>query len=111
MYYFFLFIFLLGGLFSSGISYRSEEIDFFTTAHILEVDPEYFYIKAVRAREKDGVFRQTVLSIAREHRAIAAINGGFWKKDGKAAGILKILDQWHGFAIKKRCNWLEKWRK
>ena len=101
-YYFLTFLCFCSSIFASNISYRSEQIDFFTTAHILEVDPRYFDMKVARAHLKNGISRETVLCMAKEHGAIAGVNGGFWKTDGKPAGILKILDKWHSVAVKKR---------
>lgn len=97
---------LLCGLlaqFSSLFSYdySTIQIGFFTTAHILKVDPKYHEIVLVRA-DGDEIRRETVLALAERYGAGAAINGGFWKIDGTPSGILKIRDQWHGTPEKVR---------
>lgn len=72
----------------------------FTSIHIITVDPKENKIEAVRAQKP--IKRETVLTLAHRHHALAAINGGFWKKDGTPAGILKIGKCWHGTPIKPR---------
>lgn len=84
-----------------GYSYESFERRYFTTVHVLTVDPRQHLIVPVRALG-EIVKRETVRSLAVRHGAIAAINGGFWKKDGTPAGILKINFRWYGTPVKPR---------
>jgi exopolysaccharide biosynthesis protein len=61
--------------------------------HVLEFNPKNFDIKVVKALD-DGIGRESVISLSNRHKAIAAINGGFFGPDlvydGEARGILKI---------------------
>ena len=72
--------------------------------HIIEVDPTAFDIKPVKALD-NGLGRESVLSIAERHGAVASINGGFFTIggtfDGKACGTLKIHD-WVALPFKPR---------
>lgn len=91
----------LAPIFLFGYSYESFERRYFTTVHVLTVDPRQHLIVPVRALG-EIVKRETVRSLAVRHGAIAAINGGFWKKDGTPAGILKINFRWYGTPVKPR---------
>lgn len=68
--------------------------------HIIEIDPDKSNIKPIKAID-NGIGRESVLSIANRYNAVAAINGGFFKIDGRASGALKI-DDWYGLPIKLR---------
>ncbi|MGE3319449.1 MAG: phosphodiester glycosidase family protein [Candidatus Berkiella sp.] len=65
--------------------------------HLLTFDPEDFDIIEVKASDDQ---RKTVQSLAQEHKAYAAINGGYFDYKGKdqqkakAVGALKIKGQW-----------------
>ena len=72
--------------------------------HIVEVNPEKFQIKLVKAHDS-GLGRESVLSLSLRHGALAAINGGFFaiggKFDGRACGALKI-NSWLALPSKPR---------
>lgn len=95
------FLFFITVAFAS-FTYTSEVIDAFTVAHIMQVDPKFYDMVAVRADERDGISRETVFSLVQRNGAIAGVNGGFWKENGDPAGILRILGTWHGFPKKPR---------
>jgi exopolysaccharide biosynthesis protein len=99
---FFLFFIAARLLFSAEINYTKVIIDKYTNAHILVVDPNEFKISSKRAEEKDGVFRNSVLSFVKSSNAIAGVNGGFWKVNGDPAGILKCDGVFIGLPIKPR---------
>lgn len=82
-------------------SYKKLPNGWFSSIHVLTVDPKEYIIFPVRA-STEGMARQTVASLAKKYRAYAAVNGGFWKLNGEPAGILKINHQWFGFAQKSR---------
>jgi exopolysaccharide biosynthesis protein len=88
-----------------GLTYQKLTSSLQQTIHVLEVDPAYFNINTAHAKER-ALGRETVSSIAKRHRAIAAINGGFFKGgesiDGLPAGILKIQGHWYGIAYQHR---------
>lgn len=76
-----------------GIFYTHLILNDNTSAHVLEVDPLFFDILPARAKIKK---LESVETIARHNKAIAAINGGFFQSKGLPVGILKINEQWHG---------------
>ena len=88
-----------------GLTYQKLTTNLQQTIHVLEVDPLYFTINTAHAKER-ALGRETVSTIAKRHRAIAAINGGFFKGgeaiDGLPAGILKIQGHWYGIAYQHR---------
>ncbi len=88
-----------------GLEYKKVTTPAKQTIHILEVDPTHLNITAAHAKEK-ALGRETVSTIAKRHKAIAAINGGFFKSgesiDGLPAGILKIQGHWYGIAYRAR---------
>lgn len=73
--------------------------------HIIEVNPKKYQIKPTLAKDKE-ISRETVLNIAKKHKAKAAINGGFFEIghpiDGLPRGILKIEGNWIAFPYKQR---------
>ncbi len=73
--------------------------------HMLEIDPTQLNIIPAHAFDT-ALGRETVASIAKRYKAIAAINGGFFRSgetiDGLPAGILKIRNQWYGIAYRTR---------
>ncbi|MFA6119199.1 MAG: phosphodiester glycosidase family protein [Parachlamydiales bacterium] len=92
---------------SDGIKYRTITNSFYLYKqyiHIIEIDPDLYEIKAVKALD-NGIGRESVLSLSNRHKAIAAINGGFFTigstLDGKACGALKIHD-WVALPFKPR---------
>lgn len=95
-------------LFSNdGLKYSSITISHYLYnqyIHLIEIDPDLYEIKAVKAID-NGIGRESVISIANRYGAIAAINGGFFTigttLDGKACGALKIYD-WYALPLKPR---------
>lgn len=84
-----------------SFTYEHYSEDYFTTIHVLIVNPKEHPILPVRASGQH-VKRETVATLANRYGAVAAINGGFWKLNGNPAGILKIAHHWHGTPIKPR---------
>jgi hypothetical protein len=88
-----------------GLRYSKTTTPLKQTIHILEIDPNKLNIVPAHAKEK-ALGRETVSAIAKRYKAIAAINGGFFKSgewvDGLPAGILKIHGQWYGVAYRAR---------
>lgn len=73
--------------------------------HVLDVDPSE--LDMISAHANDQVLgREALPEIAKRHRAIAAINGGYFLgdpfTDGLPAGILKINNRWYGIAYRLR---------
>lgn len=89
-----------------ALDYRKIQTPAKQIIHLLEVNPKHFEIKAVHAGQ--GAFgRQPLNELAKQHGALAAINGGFFKGgnplvNGLPAGILKIQGQWYGIAYQTR---------
>lgn len=81
-------------------TYKSLPKDFFTTLHILTVNPNENAI--VAAKSDISCKRETVMAMAKKNNAIAAINGGFWRENGQPAGILKVKNKWYGTASRPR---------
>lgn len=86
---------------AAGFSYEYFSDTFFTSIHVLRVDPREHAIVPVRAGGEE-IKRETVTSLAKQHGAVAALNGGFWKLNGDPAGILKINGKWLGTPVKPR---------
>lgn len=86
---------------SNGLSYEYFSNGYFTSIHVLRVNPNEHTIVPVRASENE-MKRETVLALSKRHRSVAAVNGGFWKSNGTPAGILKINHHWYGTPIKPR---------
>jgi hypothetical protein len=80
-----------------GLRYEHRQGPGPLSIYILEVDPHWLRIEAVRALD-DGVGRETVPSIASRKGALAAVNAGFFRiggrYDGEPEGILKIGKDW-----------------
>ena len=85
-----------------GISYSHIFLSDQTSVHVLEVNPHFFDI--IPVKNKGDV--EAVSSMAKRHKAIAAVNGGFFKMKGEFAdlpmGILKIDNHWYGTPHKPR---------
>ena len=86
---------------------NSSYVSFLTgyqSIHIVEIDPNLYEIKPVKALD-DGLGRESVLSISTRYGAVASVNGGFFSIggtfDGKACGALKIHD-WYALPFKPR---------
>jgi len=88
-----------------GLHYQNITTFKFQAIHVLEIDPKRFILKSVHAENK-LLGRTTVEQMAKQHNAIAAINGGFFEAgdtiDGLPAGILKIAKQWYSIAYQNR---------
>jgi len=78
-----------------SLSSHTVSVGWFTTAHILVVNPREHRIAPVLAHG-DNIRRESVLTLATRHGALAAVNGGFWKYNGTPAGALKIDGHWYG---------------
>ncbi len=85
----------------NGLSYDYISDGYFTSIHILTVDPKEHVIMPAKA-SGDDVARETVTALANSYGAVAAVNGGFWKLSGEPAGILKINHHWYGTPTKPR---------
>jgi exopolysaccharide biosynthesis protein len=86
---------------ANGLSYEYFANGYFTSVHVLTVDPKEHVILPVKAFG-ESIGRETVAALANRYGAIAAINGGFWKLNGTPAGILKINHVWYGTPTKPR---------
>jgi exopolysaccharide biosynthesis protein len=84
-----------------ALSYHHFPYERFTSVHVLIVNPTEHRIVPIKASGKE-VCRETVVTLANRYGAIAAVNGGFWKLNGKPAGALKINHQWFGTPTKPR---------
>ena len=88
-----------------GLGYWKTITPLKQTVHLLEIDPAQLSIIPAHAKEK-ALGRETVRAIAKRYKAIAGINGGFFKRgesiDGLPAGILKIQGKWYGIAYRSR---------
>lgn len=82
------------------ITYETIPNGYFTSIHVLTVDPNEHEIVPVKAMG-DKVSRETVSTMANRYGAIAAVNGGFWKPDGTPSGALKI-NKWLSTPVKQR---------
>jgi exopolysaccharide biosynthesis protein len=99
----FLFLFPLGIFGIDGISCKHFILEDKTLIHLVEIDPFYFNLILKEAVNEPI---ETLETIAERENALAAINGGFFFTGGndifKPAGILKIGDNWKGFAFLPR---------
>jgi exopolysaccharide biosynthesis protein len=84
-----------------GFSYEYISDGYFTSVHVLTVDPKEHVILPVKASGEE-IARETVATLAKSYGASAAVYGGFWKANGNPAGILKINCLWYGTPIKPR---------
>lgn len=85
----------------SGLSYAHYSYGYFSSIHILTVDPKEHAIIPVKA-SGENIQRESVASLASCYGALAAVNGGFWKLNGTPAGALKINHHWYGTPVKPR---------
>ena len=83
------------------VSHESFSNGYFTSIHVLIVDPKEHAIIPVKA-SGDSIERETVITLSKRYGAVAAVNGGFWKINGSPAGILKINHHWYGTPVKRR---------
>ncbi|MBA3602637.1 MAG: phosphodiester glycosidase family protein [Parachlamydiaceae bacterium] len=86
---------------ADAFSYEYFPYGYFTSIHVLTVDPKEHVIVPVKAFG-DNIGRETVVNLSNHYKAVAAVNGGFWKTNGSPAGILKINHKWYGTPIKPR---------
>jgi exopolysaccharide biosynthesis protein len=86
---------------AGGFLYEYFSNGYFTSIHVLIVDPKEHAIIPVKA-SGDGIGRETVITLSKRYGAVAAVNGGFWKINGSPAGILKINHHWYGTPVKPR---------
>lgn len=79
-----------------GITHRQIQNKGMLT-NILSVSPDAVDIRPYRALSA-GIGTETLVSLARRHKALAAINGGFFEMRGtfrgESVGALKINDEW-----------------
>ena len=80
-----------------GMHYEHRKLPGPVSVHLFTVDPEYASIKLVHAGDHTLAL-ESVSSLARRHGAFAAVNGGFFRKEGRfggcSSGVLKIDHQW-----------------
>ncbi|KKM14709.1 hypothetical protein LCGC14_1703410, partial [marine sediment metagenome] len=85
----------------SGFEYRNIKTQEPLSIHIVEIDPNKYEISPSLAND-NKISKETVLDIAKRKKVKAAINGGFFKIDGRPAGILKIDNKWISLPEKQR---------
>lgn len=85
-----------------GLSYETRK-DKKHIIHILKIDPKYYQIELVKARDQ-VLGRETVPSMAIRTGAIAAINGGFFEiqDDARPSGTLIINNECFSLSKGKR---------
>lgn len=84
-----------------GLNYKTQLTNKRQLVHILEVDPQKLMVIAAKAKNLPNK-RETLKDLANRQRAIAAINGGFFRTNGQPAGILKIKEKFYGIAYRPR---------
>lgn len=84
-----------------GYTYEYYSNGLFTYIHVLIVDPNEHSISACKAKNLTAA-RETVKEMSQKEGAVAAINGGFWKLNGRPAGILKVQGSWYATPDKPR---------
>ena len=81
---------------AQGVMHRQIQ-DKGVLTNILEVSPDAVDIRPYRALSA-GIGTETLVSLARRHKALAAINGGFFEMvgtfRGESVGALKIDGEW-----------------
>src|SRR3990167_8530 len=89
-----------------GIAYKAYRPNKTTRIHFLTLDPSK--VKVIAARAQDlGQGLSFVPELAQHYKALAAINGGFFRHNhassvGLPAGVLKIDQAWYGIAYRAR---------
>lgn len=82
----------------SGCTYENRITATPHSIHIVTADPKKFRVIPARALN-NGLGRECLPTLALRHKAIAAINGGYFlvggSFDGKSKGTLKIKDRWY----------------
>ncbi len=90
-----------------GIIYKNYRTNNTTRTHVLTVDPSKVKIIAARAQDS-GYGLSTVSDLAQHYKALAAVNGGFFRFNqanssvGLPAGVLKLARRWYGIAYRPR---------
>lgn len=89
----------------AGLTYIKYTTPAAQIVHVLKIDPQRITLKPVHANET-ALGLDTIITLARNQNAVAAINGGFFHagegKDGLPVGILKINQHWYGIAYANR---------
>lgn len=86
----------------TGFSYSHVILGEDVSFYILEVDHALYDIVSAKSQFEP---LETVATIAKHHNAIAAVNGGFFRKDNYAylpTGILKIGEAWYATPTRPR---------
>jgi len=101
-------IFLILFQWGYGLTSQTVSLGWFTKAHIVTINPKEHPIAPALAKG-DKMRRESVLTLAKRHGALAAVNGGFWKSNGSPAGALKINGRWYGEPVIPRAviGWRE----
>lgn len=92
---------------TNGVSYKNYRPNNTTRTHVLTVDPSKVKIIAARAQDS-GYGLSTVSDLAQHYKALAAVNGGFFRFNqasssvGLPAGALKLAKHWYGIAYRPR---------
>ncbi len=92
---------------ANSVQYKKYTPNEFSVIHVLTIDPKTTKIISARAQDT-GQSIATVGFIAQHYKALAAINGGFFRLNEQStsnwvpAGALKINNYWHGIAYKSR---------
>ena len=88
-----------------GVEYQIHVTAKQQVIHALKIKPQLVIISAVRSKDL-GTSRETVANIAKYYKAVAAINGGFFRinenGNGLPAGVLQINKKLYGIAYKPR---------
>lgn len=66
------------------------------TAHIVTLDPQHYQVRVIKANTLEY---PSVL--AKKHKALVAINAGFFQSDGRPSGPLKIDNKWFEYPSSK----------
>jgi exopolysaccharide biosynthesis protein len=85
---------------AEGIFYEKIKTNKNQIVHVTIMDPKYTELKLIEAKGETSL--QTVSDLAALYSAPIAVNGGFFKADGKAAGALKIDGKWISSPSKNR---------
>lgn len=88
---------LLLGTSLYSLEYQEIPLNNSTVAQIILVDPNEYDIVSIRAKSREGIE-----NLAKRNGALVAVNGGFWKNDGRPAGILKVDGEFLGVPVKPR---------
>lgn len=84
-----------------GLYYQHISTNLPQNIYLLKVDPKLFLIVSHKAHDK-AIGKATVLQQVQQKHALAGVNGGFFKANGMAAGVLKIENTWYTAPSKLR---------